>query len=49
VAKSGSPTKNSQGEKIVKSGGGQEMAVMVDLWQRICLTTILLSKFCADY
>jgi len=30
AAKSGSPTQDGQGEKV---GGGQEMAVMVGLWQ----------------
>ena len=40
AAKSGSPTQDDQGEKVVKSRCGQEMVVMVGLWQTFLMSTI---------
>ena len=40
MTKSCSPTQDGQGEKLCNQGGGQGMAVMVGLWQKILITTI---------
>ena len=37
AAQSGSPTQDGQGEK---AGGGQEMAVMVNVWQKFLIAAI---------